>query len=413
MFWSVNDYLNAWRGVLRMTITAAALSPATLSVSCLDNPAAKAEKGESREAARPVRVVEAATAVLPRVVSVTGTLAAMEQAPLGMKVAGRLGSIDVDLGSRVESGQPLARLVPVDFELRVQQAEAAVEQARARLGLAGDDPNERIDPELSALVRQARAVLHEAELARNRARRLFEEKLISQSDLDAAETAFVVADGRYQDAYEEVLNRRAVLSQRRSELELARQQLKDTVLRAPFAGAVREKHASPGEYLTAGQQVVTLVRVDPLRLKVAVPEREGADVRIGQAVRLTVEGDQRTYEGRIARVSPAIEEGSRTLMVEADVPNRDGVLRPGAFASAEIVTTSGGRSVLVPVTAIVTFAGIEKVILVRDGKSVEKRVRTGRRSGDQIEILEGLAVGDPVVVEPGNLVGGQAVAPLG
>jgi RND family efflux transporter MFP subunit len=295
----------------------------------------------------------------------------------------------------------------------VKQAEASVEQARARLGLAAGDESEQVDPELSSLVRQARAVLHEAELARNRARRLYEEKLIAQSDLDAAETAFTVADGRYQDAYEEVLNRRAVLAQRRSELDLARQQLKDTVLRAPFAGAVRERHVSPGEYLTAGQQVVTLVRVDPLRLKVAVPEREGAEVRIGQPVSLTVEGDERKYAGRVARVSPAIEEGSRTLMVEADVPNRDGALRPGAFATAEIVTTSGERSVLVPRSAIVTFAGIEKVILVRDGRSVERRVRTGRRHEDQVEILEGIAAGDPVVVEPGNLVGGQAVAPVG
>ena len=279
---------------------------------------------------------------------VTGTLAAEEQVVLGLKVAGRLSEIPVDLGSRVVKGQVLARLDPTDFELRVQQAEAALQQARARLGLAPDDAPERVDPEKTPLVRQARAVLEEARASRDRFEALHAQQLLSRAELDAADAAFQVADGRYQDSLDEVRNRQALLAQRTSELELARQQLQDSTLVSPFDGAVRERQATPGEYVTAGQPVVTVVRLHPLRLRLAVPERDAAGVRAGQEVRLTVEGDPAMYTGRVARLSPAIDERSRTLMVEAEVPNRDGALRPGSFATAEIVTAADEPAVLVP-----------------------------------------------------------------
>jgi hypothetical protein len=108
-------------------------------------------------------------------------------------------------------------------------------------------------------------------------------------------------------------------------------------------------------------------------------------------------------------LSPSIQEQNRTLVVEAEVANREGRLRPGTFARAEIVVEAGSAAVLVPATAIVTFAGIEKVFGVKDGLAVEKRIRTGRKAGDRVEILEGVVAGEPVVVEPGNLAGGLPV----
>jgi RND family efflux transporter MFP subunit len=155
--------------------------------------------------------------------------------------------------------------------------------------------------------------------------------------------------------------------------------------------------------------VVVLVRIHPLRLRLEVPEREADDVRTGQLVQLTVEGDQEIHTGRVARISPSIREDSRTLLVEAEVPNPAGELRPGSFAKAQIVTQSGETAVLVPIASIVSFAGIDKLLTVEGGKAVEKRVRTGRRAGERVEILEGVAAGDTVVLEPGNLVGGQPV----
>lgn len=238
---------------------------------------------------------------------------------------------------------------------------------------------------------------------------LWERQLISRAELDTAAANLQVTEGRYQDAIEEVRIRQAVLAERRSELEIARQQLIDSELLAPLDGAVRQRHASVGEYLAAGTPIITMVRIHPLRLRLAVPERVAPSIRIGQPVNVKVEGDRKVYRGQVARLSPAINEEDRTLLIEAEVPNEDGRLRPGAFAEAEIVIDPGEPAVFVPVSAIVTFAGLEKVLTVQDGMSVEKRVQTGRRFGDRVEIVSGLEPDEQVVAEPGNLVAGQPV----
>ena len=376
-----------------------------------DYPATGAPPRAAREAATPrlIRVIPAAQDRVARGTVVTGTLAAEDQVVLSFKVNGRLSEIAVDLGSRVHKGQIIAQLDPTDFRLRVRQAEAALQQGRARLGLSPNGADDRVDPEHTPLVRQAHAMLDEARRSRDRMVMLWERQLIARAELDAAGATLQVAEGRYQDAIEEVLNRQAVLAERRSELAIARQQLLDSELKAPLDGAVRQRHASAGEYLAAGSPIVTVVRIHPLRLRLAVPERVAAEVRIGQLVSVKVEGDRAVYRGQVARLSPAISEEDRTLMVEAEVPNEHGQLRPGAFAEAEIVTAAEERAVFVPASSIVTFAGIEKVMTVRDGLSVETRVQTGRRIEDRVEVVEGLKPEELVVVEPGNLVGGQPV----
>jgi RND family efflux transporter MFP subunit len=153
---------------------------------------------------------------------------------------------------------------------------------------------------------------------------------------------------------------------------------------------------------------VTIVRVNPLRFRGEVPERDAATVRAGQSVRVTVEGDRGLYAGRIVRLSPTINQQNRVLVVEAEITN-PGSLRPGGFARAEIVTNSGDVAVTVPANAVVTFAGIEKVITVENGKAREKPITTGRRAETWTEILSGINVGESVVLDPGNLQSGQPV----
>ena len=269
--------------------------------------------------------------------------------------------------------------------------------------------HERVDLEQASLVRQARAVLEEAQLTRDRSAKLVEQDLISRAQFDTAEANLKVAEGRYHDALEEVRNRQALLAQRKSELELARQQLTDTAMASPIDGAVSLKQASVGVYLAAGAPVATVVRLDPLRLRVNIPEREAADVRVGQSVSLSVEGDPARYQGRVVRLSPIVQEQNRTLSIEAEVPNPRATLRPGAFARADVLTETSQPVIRVPAGAIVTFAGIEKVLVVRAGKIAEVRVQTGRRAQDSVEIVSGLKPGEEVVREPGNLTSGQAV----
>lgn len=370
----------------------------------------------SSAAARQAAVVEAPSVKVLRVnrtplvrsVTVTGTLAAEEQVMLSLKVTGRLDTLTVDLGSRVSRGQVIARLTPTDFELRLQQATAALQQARVRLGLSADGEDDTVAIEGTSLVRQQKALLDEAKLQRDRIATFVERGISAKADLDTADAQLQVGEGRYQDALEEARNRQAILAQRRSELALARQQLEDTTLKSPIDGIVRERLAFAGEYRAAGTPIVTVVKQHPLRLQLSVPERAAAEIRVGQKVLVSVEGDPEKYEGRVARLSPAITEGNRTLPLEAEVPNPHDRLRPGTFARADIVT-SEEPGIVIPNTALVVFAGVEKVLTVADGKAVEKRVRSGRRFDTTIEVVDGLAPGDLVIIEPGALSDGMPV----
>jgi RND family efflux transporter MFP subunit len=397
--------LRSWLALLAVVAAAA---------GCTGQPTASASAAAAPEkpvaaAPRAVKVFQAVEQRVPRTVASTGALAADDTVVLGVKVPGRLVEQAVDLGTRVRRGQVVARIDATDYKLRVEQAEAALQQARARLGLSLTGTDEQVDPEKTSIVRQARAVLDEARLSRERSRKLLEQSLIARAQDDAAEANLGVAEARYHDAIEEVRNRQATLTQRRSELDLARQQLTDTVLVSPFDGAVSVKQAAVGEYLAAGAPVATLVRTHPLRLRLPVPEREAVGVRVGQNVRLTVEGDATVYQGKVVRLSPIVQEQNRTLLVEAEVPNPNSVLKPGSFARAEIVTEGSQPVIRIPAASLVTFAGIEKVLAVRQGKIVEIRVQTGRRANDSIEIVAGLNAGETVVLEPGNLAPGQAV----
>jgi RND family efflux transporter MFP subunit len=346
---------------------------------------------------------------LERTTAALGSLVAFDQATISVKVPGRLRSITVDLGSLVQRGQLIAQIEPQDYQLRVQQAEAAVAQARVRLGLPATGTNDNIDQEQTSLVRQASVLAEEARANRDRLAALLEQGITPRAQVDTAEASYKVALSRLEDAREEIHNRRAVLVQRRSELEIARQQLSDVSVHAPFDGAIQEKRASVGEYLAAGAPVATIVRMDPLRLRAEVPEREVPNIRVGQTVRVTTEGDPNVYTGRIARLSPSITPQSRMLMIEAEVKNTTGALRPGSFARAEIVTDDRGMSLTVPTRSIINFAGIEKIIVVKDGKAVEKSITTRRRTTEWTEVVSGVTVGEAVVLEPGNLQSGQAV----
>jgi RND family efflux transporter MFP subunit len=380
-----------------------------VSAAACDGPSAAAP-GNSDPAgeAAAVQVVRVEPTPLDRSVSVTGTLAAEEQVVLSLKVTGRLEEMLVDLGSPVRRGQVVARLTPTDFDLRLRQAVAALQQARARLGLDPDGTDDSIDIERTSLVRQATAALDEARRQRDRYATFVQRGISARAELESADAQLQIADGRYQDALEEVRNRQAILAQRRSEVALARQQLDDTTLRSPIDGVVRERHAFAGEYRAAGTPVVTVVRQHPLRLLLAVPERASVNLAAGQQVRVSVEGDDQTYQGRVARLSPAITEGNRTLAIEAEVPNEHGRLRPGMFARAEIITAQN-LSIVVPQSALVIFAGVEKLLLAKDGVVREQRVRTGRRLDNRVEILDGVATGDLVITNPGGLADGASV----
>jgi len=359
----------------------------------------------------PVKADRLVAINIPEIITVTGELFAEEQATISAKVPGRVQRLRADLGSVVTEGQIVAELEKDDYELRVRQAEALVAQTRARLGIL-DSPTDDVQPEDTAIVRQADAALKEARFIFQTTERLQKEGVVSRIDFEKAQVRAQGLEAAYQSALEEVMQSRAQLSERRAQVALARQMLADCAIRAPFAGAVTRRQASLGEYLAVNAPVLTLVRQHPLRIRLEIPERQALKVRVGQSIDVRLESTAKTRTGRVVRLSPALETQSRSLLIEGEIPNQDGILRPGSFVEGVVTVNSGALGLAVPANALLSFAGTERVFVANKGLLEERIVKTGRRlDGDRVEILSGLAPGDALVLNSTDrMTAGRRVA---
>jgi RND family efflux transporter MFP subunit len=352
---------------------------------------------EKAVAPKEVEVVQASLQPWPRTVTVQGSLLADEDAVIGSKLACRVDSVAVDLGSVVKSGDTLVTLDRSELALRVQLAEANLKQACAAIGLAPDGDETKVEHANSPRVELEKALVDEAQANVTRAQQLLPTRAITGSEYDAMVALLKAAQARYDSAVNAVAEQIALIGVRRRELALAQQQLSDAVIIAPFDGIVEERRVSPGEYVQIGQAVVTLVRTDQLRFTAGVPESKAAPIKSGQRVNIRIAGKPEPVTAVVSRVSPTVMLTSRSVRIEADVPNADLSLQAGLFAEANIVVDPYAETLAVPASALSRFAGVHKVWLVEDGNARQQTVRIGRESLDRIEILEGVAAGDTIV----------------
>jgi len=366
-------------------------------------------KGPPRLETKKVRVAKVQRLDTEETVYATGSLGAQDRATLSAKVSGRVESIAADLGMPVKQGDLLAQIEKREYDLRRHQSEAALAQARARLGLSLTGEEDKVEPEKTSIVKEAQAVLNEATKNRERMKNLRAEGVVPEADVETAESAYQVAVNRYDEAVHEAKNRMATLRMRQAELGLAEQQLKDTEIRAPFNGVVEQRQTSPGEFLNVGAPLLTVVRVDPIRLRLEVSEKDAPRVQIGQTVHIRVEGSEKQHDGKISRVSPVITANNRMLQAEADVPNPHGTLRPGSFVKANIVVNDKAPGMFVPEGSVITFAGMQKIFVLREGKAAEKEVSLRRERNGLVEIIGEVKADEVVVVDPGTLRNGQPV----
>lgn len=315
---------------------------------------------------REVQITTVTQHPLERTIQVVGTLSAREAATIAAQVAGQLEQTLVDLGDHVSAHQALALIDTTAYEALAAATAANLARAQASASNAAQNLNR-----IQALQR---------------------DRIASTSDLDAANA--------------EAARTRAEVKVAEANHAVARLNLDRSRVKAPFAGTIAERIATAGDYLAVGSPIVRLVQTDPLRLRLEIPERESASIQPGQTVRITLEGDAKIHPGQITRIAPALRESTRMLLVEADVPNPDG-LRAGLFARATIVLAKDELTPCLPSAAIITFAGLEKVVLFKNGAAAEQPITTGRRNGDWVEILSGLTGTESVVLNPSGLRTGQ------
>ncbi|MEX0704801.1 MAG: efflux RND transporter periplasmic adaptor subunit [Planctomycetales bacterium] len=347
----------------------------------------------------------------PTIVRSQGSLIADEVSVVGSKVAGRVAQVHVDLGDPVRAGDPLVTLDEVEFRLQVEQAEAQLAQARSAVGLAPEQAVDQLDPQNSPPVRQERALLDEAQANLERAKRLRGLNAITQAELDQIAAASRVAEARHASAINAVHEKLALIGVRQAELSLARERLRDAVIRAPFDGLVQQRQVAPGAYVQVGNAIATVVRSDVLRFRGAMPERHAQALAVGQEVTLRIESVAEPRTVHVTRISPSLDLRSRSLLFEAAVPNSDRGLRTGLFAEAEVVIDPQARAIVVPGSSVVEFAGAEKVWKLVDGVAAEQEVLTGLRRPSGIEILHGLSAGD-VILRDGRMGRVATIKPL-
>jgi multidrug efflux pump subunit AcrA (membrane-fusion protein) len=397
--------------LLTITVVTACL----LVSACSRNQASPEPTAEAKgppAAAPPVDVSTAAaiTRGLQRAVEVVGSLAADEEVVVSAQAQGELAQLNVDFGGYVSRGQIIAQLDQRDARLKVEQAEATLKQTMARLGMSA---GEKFDPNQNAEVKVAKAQLEWEQMNLDRQTRLVEKGDVSRATYDQATTLYNLARARYQAAVDAVNQQLAVVEHQRAALSLAKKALTDTVVVAPISGAVKEKHASRGSYLPINGRIVTLVRINPLRLRADIPEYAAASVRTGQTMTLKVEAfPDRTFTGRVVRIGASLNEQTRALTVEAEVVNPNNLLRPGMFAKSQLITANDAPAVMVPMRAVQVVAGLNKVYVIENGRASERIVKTGTSDGDMIEVLSGVKSGEYVAtsnldkLQEGSIVNG-------
>ena len=396
---------------LQLLAVAAIFSSLLWAVSC-GGSKANVRKDETNASAQPA-VVDVATAPaimrqLPQFFEATGSLTGDQQTDVAPSVAGKVVAVGVDLGSYVKRGQMLVRLDDVDAKLRVQQAQAQLEQAKAALRQAeekaGIRAGQSFDPNKVPEVANARVALELAEKNLRRAEKLIESGDVSRSSYDQQKAQRDQLKEAYESAlslarqnFAAVATARANVANAESQLGLAQRGLSYSLVYSPIDGYVAERNADLGEYVSPSTKVATIVRINPLRVRIDIPEQAIPAVNVGQSVSVTTSAwPDRNFSGRIARISPNVTPTSRTLTVEAEIENGSGALKPGQFATVRILQSRAQPAVLVPSRAVRTESGVSRVFVIKDGRAQERLVQLGQTEGDLVEIKSGVTADELV-----------------
>ena len=367
------------------------LAAAMLPAGCSEPAGGQARRGAGPVIA--VRTTGVQRMAIQRQVDLAGTLMSPDQARVSAEAAGIVRQVLVEIGREVRAGDPLVRLETRELSLAVARAESALRQTRAQLGMHGPIEGADVPPpdDQISSVRNAIASRDDAKASHERATTLAARGLLSPVDLQAAETRLKVSEAAYASAVDTARAQKATLQDRRAAYDLAVKKLQDAVVRAPISGVVSDRPVQVGEFIGERTPVATIVQVNPLKLRTGVQERHAGIIAAGQSVQFRVEsfGDV-VFTGKVAYVSPSLDETMRTFTVEAIVDNTDRRLKPGFFAKGVIETRRDEGVMAVPDNAVSTLAGVSSVYVIRDGKVVQQAVTLGVRQGNLWEVVEGL-----------------------
>jgi membrane fusion protein, multidrug efflux system len=356
--------------------------------------------------AAPVAAVEQPIARFTRA---TGTLMAEEQSDVAAETAGRVVLAPIERGQPIALGAELVRISPTETDAQLKEAQANAAQLEARLGLT---PSGQFDVNAVPEVQNAQASFELAQSEFNRIKSLLDQRVVSQSEYDQRKTQMDAARQQVESAKNGAAQQFQMLQAARARVSLAQKAFADTAVRAPFNGVVAQRLVSVGDYVTKGMKVAVVVRVNPLRALLTVPEQSVSSISVGQPIVFQVDAYAgRQFQGTVKYVAPAVQADQRSLTLEAVVPNNDGELKPGLFATARIEQAHRTPGILIPPSAVLTTAGTSRVYVVNGDHVEERIVTTGDPVGALLEITKGLKAGERVATtNVGQLADGIKVS---
>lgn len=330
-----------------------------LSCGKTKNEKPKDAQGQTAEQVISISTAKVEGRSIKRVVETAGTLMPWDEVPVSSEISGTVEAILADMGDRVNKG---------DILLKLDQREAKLNYEIAQKTL---DRN--------------KALLQDARNNLKRSKELFEKGIISASERDNIQTQHDIAD--------------AQMAQSDSALALAKKRLEDTVITTPITGEIKKRSASKGETIKDKTPLFTVVNADQLKFYGTIPEKFSPQIRVGQTINIQVDayGDK-AFSGRIERVSPAIDLDTRTLAIEAKIPNPKSLLKAGFFAKGIVATVTENNVPFVPEAAIYSSLGITKLFVIADGIAKEKNIKLGMKEGSMVEVANDIKAGDAVAV---------------
>src|SRR5436190_11289798 len=303
----------------------------------------------------------------------------------------------VDMGDGVVAGQVLLELDREKLQYNLDEQRASLTRALAKFGAA--DPDHRPPIEQTPDVRKASAELEQARQAFERADELHKRQLVPKQALDDAQATLRAKQASYESALQNARNLGADIDASNAMVKLAERQLRDATIRAPFDGYVQKRLVSVGEFVKNQTPVLTVVRVNPLKVTAEIPERMAPWIEVGQAVDVRVDAfPDKTFSGKVSRISPAVNAQTRAFAFEALVPNADGQLKPGTFARVHIATALVEQVVTIPYAAMQYRYGVNRAFVVTDNHLTMHELKIGDRLNDRVEILDGVKPGDVIAL---------------
>lgn len=325
--------------------------------------AAKKNGAQASAAAKPVSALELLPSdvaqvkrgELRQILPISGSLKAINLAVIKAKVSGEVREVFVREGEQVKAGQVLVKMDTSEYEARAVQARGALQAAQGQLDIATQ--------------------------TRNNNKALLEKGFISKNAFDNAQSQFSIANSNVKSA--------------KGVLDVAQKALDDTVIRAPISGFVSIRSVQPGEKVSPDNRLLEVVDLRQMEMEAAVPAAEVINVTPGQEVLVKVEGLQQPLLGKVVRINPSIQAGSRSILVYIQIDNEQGALRMGMFGEAKLTLSKKSDVLFAPQSAVQIENGAPVVYAVEDGRLVKKPIKVGisgeNGNGNAVEIVEGLA----------------------